>query len=137
MSTGAWYRNPAWSGSRRKRDASPDQMVPLATARNVYRQPSPPIPDRLSVARDVLLQFVENRRNDQIGLVVFSNFALTRVPLTFAHSVVREELAAISHTTTQEMVTPTATRSMGSQGSTAIGEGLALGTSMLRFSEAE
>ncbi len=38
--------------------------------------------NRLDAAKDVIQDFIKNRRHDRIGLVVFSGFAFTQCPLT-------------------------------------------------------
>ena len=43
--------------------------------------------NRLVVAKDVVGRFVEGRRNDLLGLVVFAANAYTRCPLTLDYSV--------------------------------------------------
>ncbi len=49
-------------------------------------------PDRLTVARKVAGQFVRQRPNDRIGLVIFSAEAFTLCPLTTDHDMVRHFL---------------------------------------------
>ncbi|HRW63335.1 MAG TPA: VWA domain-containing protein, partial [Bacteroidales bacterium] len=44
-------------------------------------------PDRLEAAKDLAIQFIAGRRNDRIGLVVFSGESFTQCPLTTDHSV--------------------------------------------------
>ena len=43
--------------------------------------------DRLTVAKEVLSDFIGQRKNDRIGLVVFAGEAYTQVPLTLDYSV--------------------------------------------------
>lgn len=43
--------------------------------------------DRISVSKEVLAQFIEQRANDRIGLVVFAGEAYTQAPLTLDHQV--------------------------------------------------
>jgi Ca-activated chloride channel family protein len=63
------------SGSMQALDLDPDP--PLAKRRN-----------RLQVVRQVVEDFIDQRDNDQIGLVVFGAEAFTQCPLTLDHSVV-------------------------------------------------
>ena len=49
-------------------------------------------PNRLEAAKAVAAEFVEGRRNDRIGLVVFAGDAFTQVPLTLDYSVVTDLL---------------------------------------------
>jgi len=44
-------------------------------------------PDRLEAAKDLAIQFISGRRNDRLGLVVFSGESFTQCPLTTDHSV--------------------------------------------------
>lgn len=44
-------------------------------------------PDRLEASKDVAVEFISGRRNDRIGLVVFSGESFTQCPLTTDHSV--------------------------------------------------
>ena len=43
--------------------------------------------DRLEVAKEVIAEFVADRSNDQLGLVVFGEEAFTQCPLTLDHNV--------------------------------------------------
>ncbi|MDH4230003.1 MAG: VWA domain-containing protein [Nitrospirota bacterium] len=52
-------------------------------------------PDRLEVARKVVDEFVAARPDDRLALVVFSAQALTRVPLTLDHAMLRASLAEV------------------------------------------
>ena len=44
-------------------------------------------PDRMEAAKDLAIQFIAGRRNDRIGLVVFSGESFTQCPLTSDHAV--------------------------------------------------
>jgi Ca-activated chloride channel family protein len=44
-------------------------------------------PDRLEASKDLAIQFINGRRNDRIGLVVFSGESFTQCPLTTDHNV--------------------------------------------------
>ena len=48
--------------------------------------------DRLSVAKQVIEEFVEERPHDRIGLVVFGEEAFTQVPLTLDHDALLDVL---------------------------------------------
>ena len=43
-------------------------------------------PDRISAAKDVAIQFINDRPNDRIGMVVFSGESFTQSPLTTDHA---------------------------------------------------
>ncbi|MBN1115883.1 MAG: VWA domain-containing protein [Bacteroidales bacterium] len=44
-------------------------------------------PDRLEAAKDVAIEFISGRKNDRMGLVVFSGESFTQCPLTTDHAV--------------------------------------------------
>lgn len=44
-------------------------------------------PDRLEASKNLAIQFINGRRNDRIGLVVFSGESFTQCPLTTDHNV--------------------------------------------------
>lgn len=46
-------------------------------------------PNRIEVAKDVILDFIDQRPNDRIGLVVFGGVAFTQCPLTSDHKVLK------------------------------------------------
>lgn len=78
--------------------------------------------NRLVVAKDAVMRFIEGRRNDRIGLVVFSGRGYTRCPLTLDYSVLTQLLSQIEMATTDE--------------GTAIGTGLVTAINRLRDSDA-
>lgn len=51
--------------------------------------------DRLSVAKGVIQEFVQERPHDRIGVVVFGEEAFTHVPLTLDHDTLKRVLEAI------------------------------------------
>ncbi len=78
-------------------------------------------PNRIEAAKDVVIDFVENRPNDLIGLVVFSGESFSQCPLTSDHAVLKNLLKDVKS-------------GMLAQG-TAIGEGLA--TAVARVKDAK
>ncbi|GAB4453103.1 MAG: VWA domain-containing protein [Bacteroidia bacterium] len=46
-------------------------------------------PNRLEVAKDVIQEFVDNRPNDRIGMVIFGGEAFTQCPLTTDHKILK------------------------------------------------
>lgn len=74
--------------------------------------------NRLYVAKEVMSQFIDNRRNDRLGLVVFAGSAITQCPLTTDHHSLKRLLEA-------------ARLGMIEDG-TAIGVALATGTNRLK-----
>jgi Ca-activated chloride channel family protein len=80
-------------------------------------------PNRRSVAIDVLTDFIDRRRDDRIGLVLFSGEAFLAVPPTTDHKVVKEALVNSSNKYLQD--------------GTAIGESLAVAVNHLKDSRAK
>jgi Ca-activated chloride channel family protein len=79
--------------------------------------------DRITVAKEVLKNFIESRQNDRIGLVVFAGEAYTQCPLTLDYKVLEELLDQVK---TGVIVD-----------GTAIGNALATAVNRLRESEAK
>ncbi len=77
--------------------------------------------NRLAVAKDVVGEFVQGRRNDVIGLVVFAANAYTRCPLTLDYEVLLTFLDGVDFATREE-------------DGTAIGMGLATAVARLKDS---
>ena len=80
-------------------------------------------PDRLGAARNVALDFIERRKGDRIGLVVFSGESFTLCPLTTDKAVLRTQIESIQNGILQD--------------GTAIGSGLASGVDRLKNSTAK
>lgn len=79
-------------------------------------------PDRLEASKEVALEFIKNRPNDRIGLVIFSGETFTQVPLTTDHNVLMNMFTDIKSGMIED--------------GTAIGDGLATSVSRLRDSQA-
>lgn len=80
-------------------------------------------PDRLTALKHIATDFVDVRRMDRIGMVAYSGEAITKVPITTDHQVIKDEIKTLS---TFEL----------EQG-TAIGEGLVVAVNHLRKSKAK
>jgi Ca-activated chloride channel family protein len=80
-------------------------------------------PNRLEAARHAAAAFVEGRRNDRIGLVVFAGEAYTQAPLTIDYAVLTALVSQLDVGTIED--------------GTAIGMGLATALKRLRDSEAK
>lgn len=80
-------------------------------------------PNRIQAAKDVAIDFISERPNDRIGLVVFSGEGFTQCPLTTDHAVVKNLLSDIK-------------TGMLADG-TAIGMGLATAVNRIKDSEAK
>ncbi|HOW28447.1 MAG TPA: VWA domain-containing protein [Elusimicrobiota bacterium] len=80
--------------------------------------------NRLDASRDVIRDFIKNRRRDRIGLVVFSALAFTQCPLTLDHGALLGFLDQVKI-------------GMVREDGTAIGNALAACVSRLKDSEAK
>ncbi|GHT64751.1 aerotolerance protein BatA [Bacteroidia bacterium] len=80
-------------------------------------------PDRLKAAKNVAASFINGRRNDNIGLVVFSAESFTQCPLTTDHAVLLNLLKDVDCGMIED--------------GTAIGHGLATAVSRLKDSKAK
>ncbi|MBI5516424.1 MAG: VWA domain-containing protein [Deltaproteobacteria bacterium] len=80
-------------------------------------------PTRLDAARDVIKDFIDRRRTDRIGLVVFGREAYTAVPPTLDYTVLRQMVEGLR----LELIDGSGT---------AIGDGLGTAVNRLRRSDA-
>ena len=80
-------------------------------------------PNRLEAAKKVASDFIDGRKNDRMGLVVFSGEAFTQVPLTIDHSVLLRQLHAVKSGMIKD--------------GTALGDGLATAINRIKDSEAK
>lgn len=80
-------------------------------------------PNRLKAAKKVAMDFVSERPNDRIGLVVYSGESFTQCPLTIDHDVLLNLFQEIQNGMIED--------------GTAIGDGLATAVNRLKESEAK
>lgn len=80
-------------------------------------------PTRLDAAKEVITEFIQRRRSDRIGLVVFGRAAYTVVPPTLDYTVLQQMVSSLS----LELI---------DGGGTAIGDGLGTALNRLRRSDA-
>jgi Ca-activated chloride channel family protein len=80
--------------------------------------------NRLSVAKDVIAEFIRRRANDRLGLVAFAGEAHFQCPLTLEHDMLGDIIAEIDFDTVRE-------------DGTAIGEALALAAARMIDSRAK
>ena len=80
-------------------------------------------PNRLEAAKKVAAEFINGRKNDRMGLVVFSGEAFTQVPLTVDHQVLLKQLGNL--------------KSGMMRDGTALGDGLATAINRIKDSEAQ
>lgn len=81
-------------------------------------------PNRMEVVKEVAAEFVKNRPNDRIGLVVFSGESYTKTPVTSDKKIVLNTLEDVAYSGLIE-------------GGTAIGMGLATAVNRLKDSKAK
>lgn len=79
-------------------------------------------PNRIEAAKDLAVEFIQNRPSDRLGLVVFAGESFTQCPLTTDHPVLVNLLRDINAGMIQD--------------GTAIGDGLAIAVDRLRNSKA-
>jgi Ca-activated chloride channel family protein len=79
--------------------------------------------NRITVAREVLEEFISGRANDRIGLVVFAGQAYTQAPLTLDYGVLKELIKQL--------------RTRVLEDGTAIGDAVATALNRLRDSDAK
>jgi len=80
-------------------------------------------PNRLEAAKKVAGDFIAGRKNDRMGLVVFSGEAFTQVPLTIDHNVLQTQLKSLKSGVLKD--------------GTALGDGLATAINRIKDSEAK
>ena len=77
---------------------------------------------RLQVAKDVVQDFIANRKNDRIGLVAFASEAVTVSPMTLDYDALLDLMKTVDHSKLPE--------------GTAVGHGLSTAVNLLRDSRA-
>ena len=80
-------------------------------------------PNRLEAGKNIAIDFIKDRPDDRIGLVVFSGEAFTQCPLTIDHDVLINVFSAVKNGMVDD--------------GTAIGMGLATAVNRLKDSEAK
>ena len=80
-------------------------------------------PNRMEASKKLGLEFIDNRNDDRIGLVVFAGESFTQCPITTDHAVVKNFMAEIQQGVLED--------------GTAIGMGLATAVTRLKDSEAK
>lgn len=81
-------------------------------------------PNRLEAGKEVINKFIDGRKNDRIGFVIFSGTAYTKIPLTNDYEAVKQIIKTVSY------------RDVSSNG-TAIGMGIAVSVNRLKNSNAK
>jgi len=80
-------------------------------------------PNRLEAAKKVAADFIDGRKSDRMGLVVFAGEAFTQVPLTIDHNVLLRQLSSLKDGMMKD--------------GTALGDGLATAINRIKDSEAK
>ena len=78
-------------------------------------------PNRLEAAKRVAAEFIDGRKSDRMGLVVFAGQAFTQVPLTVDHRVLLQQLGALKSGVVRD--------------GTALGDGLATAVNRIKDSD--
>lgn len=114
------------SGSMRFVDGIPNFLKPTTEGgtTKVYIDRNGEAENRLDIAKKLLIEFVEKRKQDRLSLVVFSDYPYTECPLTISHDIIIEKLKNIKFTHTKGQ-------------STALGDALVSGINKLTHSESE
>ena len=96
-----------------------EEMEP-ASLKDLVRNPGLPVgKTRLEATKDAIKAFVRGRRDDRMGLVVFSDHAYVVSPLTLDHEYLLHYIDMVDD------------RILQGEGQTAIGEGVALANDLL------
>jgi Ca-activated chloride channel family protein len=82
--------------------------------------------NRLDVVKEVVKKFIEERKNDRIGVVAFARYAYTQAPLTLDHDILVDLVERLK-------IVPRG----GDEDGTAIGSAIITGVSRLRESKAK
>jgi Ca-activated chloride channel family protein len=80
------------------------------------------LPNRLEASKEVALDFLQHRRGDRVGVVIFSSQSFTLCPITTDHNTVRSQIGSITNGYLQDE-------------GTAVGSGLATSVDRLRHTE--
>jgi Ca-activated chloride channel homolog len=78
-------------------------------------------PNRIEAARQVMMDFIDGRTNDRIGLVIFSGESFTQCPMTLDYRVLKNQLRSVKQGIIED--------------GTAIGMGLAQAVNRLKDSK--
>jgi Ca-activated chloride channel homolog len=81
-------------------------------------------PNRLEAGKRVIENFIDGRKNDRIGFVIFSGTAYTKIPLTNDYNAIKQIIRRVSY------------KDVSSNG-TAIGMGVAVSVNRLKNSSAK
>ncbi len=70
-----------------------DMMIALDTSGSMWAEDLKP--DRMTAAKNVVKEFIYDRKNDRLGLVVFGSTSFTQCPLTLDHDILLDLLSRI------------------------------------------
>ncbi len=82
------------------------------------------LPNRLEASKEVALDFLDHRRGDRIGVVIFSSLSFTLCPITTDHNTLRAQISKIESGYLKDE-------------GTAVGSGLATSVDRLRQTESK
>lgn len=80
-------------------------------------------PDRLEASKNTAIEFVDNRENDRVGLVVFAGESFTQCPITSDHNILKKLMSEVKSGLIED--------------GTAIGMGLATAVNRLKDNESK
>lgn len=80
-------------------------------------------PNRIEAARQVMMDFIEGRANDRIGLVIFAGESFTQCPMTLDYRVLKNQLRTVKQGVIED--------------GTAIGMAIAQGVNRLKDSQSK
>lgn len=115
------------SGSMKFVDGISEQLTPVKEngfSKNMYIDRKGKVKNRLDIAKKILVEFVEKRIQDRIGLVVFSDYPYTESPVTISKNIITEKINGISFTHTKGQ-------------STALGDAIVSGINKLVHSDSK
>jgi Ca-activated chloride channel homolog len=115
------------SGSMKFVDGIPEELTLVKEkgfSNNIYIDKKGKVKNRLNIAKKILVEFVEKRTQDRIGLVVFSDYPYTESPVTISKNIVMEKISNIRFTHTKGQ-------------STALGDAIVSGINKLAHSKSK
>lgn len=77
-----------------------DQPEQRGTSR-IYIDREGDVQNRLDIAKKILIEFIEKRRQDRIGLVVFSDYPYTESPVTISRDIIQQKVRNIDFSGTK------------------------------------
>jgi Ca-activated chloride channel family protein len=90
------------SGSMSFVDGIPDDIISRQKGTtHIYMDENGDVLNRLDIAKKILIEFVEKRRQDRIGLVIFSDYPYTESPVTISRDIIQQKISKIDFSGTK------------------------------------